>query len=325
MRSLALFVVALVLTGCASVLEPIALEPGEREWLTSVLTAPSRESSAVPLDSAAIATTVASARSSVVQLLAHQAARVLGYLERVGASWVHAVVELPSVWALLAAPLSVITAAINELSAVLQGSAFVIGIRGHDVYALTNAHVVGEDPQRLLIRTQPDEPASPRETTFFTGTWDHHAELVWVDARLDAALVRWRLEAGEQPPTALALGVVGPELLGALCVAVGYPTRGEEADRRPRNLSATLGLVSSLDVSEDVRPSFLDGGPLGLLQTDAAINPGNSGGPLLDLRGRVIGINTEKYAEADNIGFAIPIDWVRGRLLRSLDSDGTAD
>jgi S1-C subfamily serine protease len=324
MRSL-VCIAALVLTGCASVLEPIALEPGERAWLTSVLTAPSHESSAVPADIAAIATTVASVRSSVVQLQAHQAARLLGYLERIGASWVHAVVELPKVWALLAAPLSVITASIDELSAVQRGSAFVIGIHGRDVYALTNAHVIGEDPQRLLIRTQPDEPPTPRETTFFTGTWDHHAELVWSDERLDAALVRWRLEDGEQPPTALALGVVGPELLGVLCVAVGYPTRGEDADHRPRNLSASLGLVSSLDVSEDVRPSSLDGGPLGLLQTDAAINPGNSGGPLLDLRGRVIGINMEKYEEADSIGFAIPIDWVRGRLLRSLNRDTTAD
>jgi S1-C subfamily serine protease len=49
----------------------------------------------------------------------------------------------------------------------------------------------------------------------------------------------------------------------------------------------------------------------GLLQTDAAINPGNSGGPLLDVGGRVIGVNTAIISDAQNIGFAIPIDAVR--------------
>jgi S1-C subfamily serine protease len=140
---------------------------------------------------------------------------------------------------------------------------------------------------------------------------------VWVDEVLDAALVRWVLPEGAVAPVPLPLGRVRPELLGTFCLAVGYPGRGEQLDARPRNPTSSLGLVSSLDVSESDRPLNV-AAPLGLVQTDAAINPGNSGGPLLDLRGRVIGINTAKIADADNIGFAVPIDWVRARLLRAL-------
>jgi serine protease Do len=60
-----------------------------------------------------------------------------------------------------------------------------------------------------------------------------------------------------------------------------------------------------------------------VIQTDAAINPGNSGGPLLDLSGRVIGVNTAIAAGGQNISFAIPVDTVRD-LLREFEVRGSS-
>jgi serine protease Do len=92
----------------------------------------------------------------------------------------------------------------------------------------------------------------------------------------------------------------------------------------PFGLSHTVsaGIVSAKGrTGQDVRGLGDPSGYYNFLQTDASINPGNSGGPLLDMAGRVVGINTAIRARANSIGFAIPINMVK-ELLPSLLKDG---
>jgi S1-C subfamily serine protease len=324
-RAAPLLLTTLLLVGCGQSLQLVTLEPDERAYLVDLFSNPPPDLGPPPRPDAdangqlgvgAIASLVATGRAGVMQLQADQEARFLGYLSGLGQTCVAAVANFPNLWTTIAPPFYLLFGWVGELVVMNHGSAFVVGHHRDHVYALTNAHVIGAHPERILLRAG-EVPPPDAFSSLLTGTWDHEAELVWVDEVLDAALVRWALPAGEPRPPALTLGGVEPELLGTFCLAVGYPGRGEELDQRPRNPTSSLGLVSSLDVSETDRPLGVEA-PLGLVQTDAAINPGNSGGPLLDLRGRVIGVNTYRLAGSDNIGFAVPMDWIRARLLRAL-------
>jgi S1-C subfamily serine protease len=97
------------------------------------------------------------------------------------------------------------------------------------------------------------------------------------------------------------IGTSADLMIGETVVAVGNPF----------GLSGTVttGVVSALGrsvPSKEAGRTFTD-----FIQTDASINPGNSGGPLLNIEGKVIGINTAIYANAQGIGFAIPVDRAR--------------
>lgn len=160
-----------------------------------------------------------------------------------------------------------------------QGSGLIIDAQG---IILTNAHVVS-DADRVTVVL--------RDGRRFEG------RVQGTDDLLDLAVVRID---GDNLPT-VSLGDSDAVRVGDWAIAVGNPLGLDN--------TVTLGIVSTLG-----RSSAEAGIPdkrLDFIQTDAAINPGNSGGPLLNQAGEVIGINTAIRANAQGIGFAIPINTVK--------------
>jgi S1-C subfamily serine protease len=174
-----------------------------------------------------------------------------------------------------------------------SGSGFVIDKKGH---ILTNFHVVAE--------------ARQLEVTFFDGS-AHPATVVGVDPNNDAAVIRVDVPAEDLHP--LPLGDSAGLRVGRKVLALGNPFGLER--------TLTTGIVSSLDRTMKARNGRII---KGIIQTDAAINPGNSGGPLLDARGRVIGVTTAivgEVGQSAGIGFAIPINTIK-RILTPLIENG---
>lgn len=132
---------------------------------------------------------------------------------------------------------------------------------------------------------------------------------------------------GRDPPTDIA--VLKVDAKGLAHLPLGDSDAAQVGDwvlaiGNPFGLSHTVsaGIISAKGrTGQDVRGLGDGTGYYNFIQTDASINPGNSGGPLLDSGGRVVGINTAIRANANNIGFAIPINMVK-ELLPRLIKDG---
>ena len=174
-----------------------------------------------------------------------------------------------------------------------QGSGFVYDRTGHIV---TNQHVVAG--------------ASSISVTFWNGV-ERDAKLVGTDPSTDLAVLRVSAPAGLLSPLTLA---------DSSAVDVGDPVF---AVGSPFGLEGTItsGIVSALHREMTAPNNFTI---IDTIQTDAAINHGNSGGPLLDSRGRVIGVNAQIESESggsDGVGFAIPSNTVRS-IVRQLISTG---
>ena len=161
---------------------------------------------------------------------------------------------------------------------------------------LTNAHVVlGQSAVRATLMDGTSLPA----------------QVVGTDPLLDVALVRL-VGAPRRLPTAV-LGTSATLEVGAEVFAIGYPYGGEQTLSR--------GIVAGLNRDLPV-PDLGVAAPL--IQVDAPINPGNSGGPLLDRCGRVVGLTNAFLKNAQNIGFAIPIDVIQAILPALRDTGHVA-
>ena len=148
-------------------------------------------------------------------------------------------------------------------------------------WILTNRHVVsGSDTLKVQLK-------DGRE---FTGT------IYGIDTLTDLAIVK--IDATDLPTA--PIGESSTLKVGQTTIAIGSPL-GTYTN------TVTSGILSATGRSIDTDSGTINN----LLQTDAAINPGNSGGPLLDAGGNVIGINTAIAANANGIGFAIPINIAR--------------
>jgi len=161
-----------------------------------------------------------------------------------------------------------------------QGSGFIIS---EDGYILTNNHVVG-DVDKMTVEL--------KDGRKFT-----NARLIGTDPESEVALIK--IEGNNFP--VLPLGDSDQMEIGDWVIAIGNPFGLSE--------TVTVGVVSAVGRSNVHIADYES-----FIQTDAAINPGNSGGPLINLDGKVIGINTAIVSQSGGymgIGFAIPINMAK--------------
>jgi S1-C subfamily serine protease len=172
------------------------------------------------------------------------------------------------------------------------GSGFILSQDGH---LLTNAHVVAE--------------ADTVQVTLKDGR-SFEGKVEGTDRVTDVAVVK--IKATHLPT--VKLGNSKNSVPGEWAIAIGNPLGLDN--------TVTIGIISAMDRSSaqvgvpDKRVNFI--------QTDAAINPGNSGGPLLNAQGEVIGVNTAIRADAQGLGFAIPIE-TAARVANQLFSKGRVE
>jgi serine protease Do len=176
----------------------------------------------------------------------------------------------------------------REFQSQSLGSGFIIS---QDGYILTNAHVV-ETADEITVK--------------LTDKREFKAKVIGADRRTDIALIK--IDATGLP--AVKVGDPGRLRVGEWVLAIGSPFGFEN--------TVTAGIVSAKGRSlpqENYVP---------FIQTDVAVNPGNSGGPLFNLRGEVVGINSQIYSRTGGfmgLSFAIPID-VANDIAQQLRTTG---
>ncbi len=171
------------------------------------------------------------------------------------------------------------------------GSGAIIDAEGHVV---TNNHVAEKATEIKCVLSDKEEIS---------------AKIVGLDPETDLAIIKLNLaERKSKAPLPVAeFGDSTRLRVGELVMAMGAPHGFER--------SVSRGIVSSLERYFDFAPYNL------WIQTDAAINPGNSGGPLVNIEGKIIGINARAMRGAENLGFAIPAIVVKD-VVRKIIQEG---
>ncbi|MEI8103457.1 MAG: trypsin-like peptidase domain-containing protein [Candidatus Moraniibacteriota bacterium] len=177
-----------------------------------------------------------------------------------------------------------------------SGSGFFVSSDG---LIVTNKHVVSDTTASYTVITSDGK--------------EHPAKVIAQDLVRDIALIKIS-DVSNSP--ALDLGTSADLKVGQTVIAIGN-SLGEFSN------TVTKGIVSGLQ--RDLTAGSGRGGESeqlsNIIQTDAAINPGNSGGPLVDIAGRVIGVNVAIAQGAQSIGFAIPIDQVK-KIINQVQTTG---
>jgi serine protease Do len=169
----------------------------------------------------------------------------------------------------------------------VTGSGVIVDPAG---YIITNAHVVS-GAQKIQVLLTSQEDGAPSNSAASTTTRSLNAQIVGEDKEIDIALLK--AEAKGLP--SLPFSDYRQLRQGQFVLAFGSPEGLEN--------TVTMGVISS--VARQALPDH----PMFYIQTDAPINPGNSGGPLVDVEGRVVGLNTFIFTQgggSEGIGFAIP-------------------
>ena len=177
----------------------------------------------------------------------------------------------------------------RSVPTVSLGSGFIVHSSG---YLITNAHVVRR---------------AEKITVMLTDKSAYEAQVIAANPEIDMAVLKIEPREGKTFQY-LSLGRSDDLMIGETVIAIGNPLGYQN--------TCTTGIISALD-----RKLTFRGGHeySGLIQTDAPINPGNSGGPLLNMDARLIGVNTAIRADAQGIGFAIPVDRLVADLPKLLD------
>ncbi len=168
------------------------------------------------------------------------------------------------------------------------GTGFVIS---KDGYVVTNQHVI-DKASKITVNFDEDK--------------QYEAKVVGQDYELDLAVLKID---GNKNFTTVKIGDSDSMRVGDWVIAIGNPYGLDH--------TVTAGVVSAKGRPIEIEDRVYKN----LIQTDAAINPGNSGGPLLNTKGEIIGINTAVNAQAQGIGFAIPINTAK-EVLNELIENG---